>query len=125
MALSKEKYPVFTLSPKGHEVLSGFTLRDATKLLYKLLSEDKVTPCHGIAHALSVATHCVNAFLFTSEKLTSRQKETIVLAALLHDADDKKLFKTKNYDNARTILRMIGWQDREEDVIDMIKVTLN
>lgn len=46
----------------------------------------------------------------------------ISLAALLHDADDYKLFATKNNDNARTFLRE---QNIDEETIEQICTIIN
>lgn len=48
--------------------------------------------------------------------------EVVALAALLHDTDDRKLFETKNYENARKIMRECNIDDeKQESVIDVIK----
>lgn len=39
-------------------------------------------------------------------------KNVVALAALLHDVDDYKLFKTENYANARAILKDLGISDQ-------------
>ncbi len=78
-----------------------------------------VQPSHGILHALKVLRHTHRA-LEECPKLTSGTKLAIMLAALLHDADDKKYFpKNKSYQNARQIVRQV-YPDAEELVIEMI-----
>lgn len=59
-----------------------------------------------------------------NEKLPDLQKEDIILACLLHDADDKKYFPNhKKCDNARVLLEEIGLSsERIENIIDMISV---
>ncbi len=48
-------------------------------------------------------------------------KDVVALAALLHDADDYKLFKTENYANARAFLKDLGINDQiEQQVIAAI-----
>ncbi len=49
-------------------------------------------------------------------------KEIIMMAALLHDVDDVKLFSTENYQNARKALAECSTTaERAEQVIDIIK----
>lgn len=43
--------------------------------------------------------------------------EIVALGALLHDADDKKLFSTENYANARAILREYGASPQLENAV--------
>ena len=48
-------------------------------------------------------------------------EELIMMAALLHDVDDFKLFKTSNYENARKILAQCNIEEsRIEAVIEII-----
>ena len=74
-----------------------------------LLENNNVCPSHGINHAISVminATKCINTENCTitigikdknkTYKLTNDEKKSIQLAALLHDADDKKFFPNNN-----------------------------
>ena len=44
-------------------------------------------------------------------------KETVALAALLHDADDHKLFDTEDLYNARAFLRSAGISGDKEEMI--------
>ncbi len=47
--------------------------------------------------------------------------EIIALAALLHDADDHKLFRTENNENARTFLKSAGIpESRMEQIVETI-----
>jgi len=83
-----------------------------------LLKDNNVCPSHGINHAISVlinATKCINPDNNTITigiqdkntvfELTNDEKKSIQLAALLHDADDKKFFpNNNNYENLRNIL---------------------
>jgi len=58
---------------------------------------------HGIDHMIAVMEHAKKAVL--CEDLPQHTKEQIILAALLHDADDTKIFpNNKEYENARAIL---------------------
>lgn len=77
---------------------------------------------HNLDHFLAVREHAVKAL--NRETLSERQKLQVELAALLHDADDKKLFPTsQNYGNARVILDDVeieNHNDFVEGIVHMI-----
>jgi uncharacterized protein len=97
--------------------------------LSTLLKKNNVCPSHGINHAISVminAMRCINTDNNTITigikdkntifKLTNDEKKSIHLAALLHDADDKKFFpNNNNYENLRYIL-----EGESEDLINQV-----
>lgn len=65
--------------------------------------QNNVCISHGIDHALAVLNHAKKALIEVD--IDEEDKETVLFAALLHDADDKKLFPlNKNYENLRKIL---------------------
>ena len=71
---------------------------------------------HDFHHTMRVYR---NAMAVAKE--TACDKEVVALGALLHDADDKKLFFTENYENARKLLAVYGASAQlEEKVIDVI-----
>lgn len=71
---------------------------------------------HDFYHTMRVYRNAM-----TIAKETACDKEVVALGALLHDADDKKLFSTKNYENARKLLAVYGASTQlEEKVIDVI-----
>lgn len=71
-----------------------------------ILTDAKVCKSHGINHAITVMEHSILALESKEYFITDEQKEAVKLAALLHDADDKKFFpEHKNYDNLRFILK--------------------
>ena len=59
---------------------------------------------HDAAHTLRV----YRSAILIAEKEKSGDPETVALAALLHDADDHKLFHTENNRNARSFLASHG-----------------
>ena len=66
---------------------------------------NNVSVCHGIEHAKQVLNNAINALEVSSFKLTNEQTESILLASLLHDADDRKFFPThNNNENLRLVL---------------------
>lgn len=81
---------------------------------------------HGFSHFLAVTDHAVKAL--KHEKLTDDQKLQVELAALLHDADDKKIFpqidsdeSAFDYPNAQTILEDC-MSDRKELISGIIQM---
>jgi uncharacterized protein len=64
---------------------------------------------HGIAHAKAVLTH-VDKAIASSQSLDLQRKTAVRLAALLHDADDKKYFPDtyETLANARKIMEDVG-----------------
>lgn len=74
------------------------------KLSY-IFTHSNVDETHGIAHALLILHYAQNAIKSATLNLTQEQSEEILLASLLHDADDRKYFPHhSNYENARSIL---------------------
>lgn len=72
---------------------------------------------HDLFHTLRVTR--------TAQRIASQlpcDRELVTLGALLHDADDPKLFATQDYANARRILAGCGVpQERIEAVIAIIR----
>ena len=86
-------------------MLQNFDLyvHHAKVLLENILSNAKVDAGHGIDHAVNVLNHATKALQY--ENLTAIQMVAVKLAALLHDADDKKFFT--NSQNVQKILHDI------------------
>jgi uncharacterized protein len=83
--------------------------------LTKILIENNVCNSHGINHAIIVKSHAETALQYETS-LSESDKEAVILASLLHDADDKKFFpNNNNYENTRNIL-----SDKPEDFIDLV-----
>mmetsp|Transcript_32037 Transcript_32037/g.46179 ORF Transcript_32037/g.46179 Transcript_32037/m.46179 type:complete len:238 (-) Transcript_32037:23-736(-) len=84
--------------------------------LEALLGAHNVCNSHGIGHALEVKKHAFQAIQAEVESLSDENAEAVLLAALLHDADDKKFFpQNDNYQNLRTIL-----SDRDECFVNLV-----
>jgi uncharacterized protein len=89
----------------------------AEERLDKLLSTANIESGHGIEHARAVLNHARAA---ASEfDLRPEEYTAILLAALLHDADDRKFFK--NSHNAEDILENCPKEIREL-ALEMIKL---
>lgn len=86
--------------------------------LKKILEEHKVCPSHGINHALAVMNHAQQALLHWP-KLGEKEKFAVLLAALLHDADDDKFFPRHDHKEL-TNLRKIC-QDIDEKTLDLVE----
>ena len=81
--------------------------------LNKLLTDNKVSECHGLNHAIQVMNNAFHALQSKEYNLTDDEKESVLLAALLHDADDRKFFPNNhNYENLRSIL-----EDKSDEFI--------
>lgn len=91
--------------------------------VYPMLTEffllHKVNNDHNHIHALEIAKHALRACSADSS-LTEDQVRCIILAAFLHDVDDHKIFVSKDYENARTILNKTKYNDDIDTVIEMI-----
>lgn len=89
----------------------------AAQKLKKIL-EGKVDPCHGIDHAMIVVDHADKALKQMASPLSANRKLAIKLAALLHDADDRKFFSTsEELTNARNILTDLQLPSEMVDVV--------
>lgn len=98
---------------------------ESAKLNLKILMDSVNLPGHDYIHCINVWKHSVEALKY--ENLNNTAKLQIELAALLHDADDKKIFKKFNdkYCNARSILNKVCDKIENKEifinvVIDMI-----
>lgn len=99
----------------------------AKRMLTKTLSDAKVCRSHGIGHAIRVMTHAARALRLDS-RVPRSERIAVMLAALLHDADDRKFFKTwSSLDNARQILRATfpALEDRVCTMIDLVSASKN
>lgn len=89
-----------------------------SKLNY-IFTNEQVCDSHGTDHALSVLQHAKNALSYYT--LQPFQHEAVLVAALLHDADDHKFFpKNKNNENLRFIIN-----DKSPDFIDLVIEMVN
>ena len=61
-----------------------------------ILETNNVCSSHGIDHAINVMKNAEKAIEQTELIIDNKSKECILLAALLHDADDKKFFPNNN-----------------------------
>ena len=80
--------------------------------------------CHGhdLEHFTIVADHSVNALKY--ESLSVQEELEVELAALFHDADDRKIFpNSKDYQNARSILdEIINLPNKDEFINETIEM---
>jgi uncharacterized protein len=98
-----------------------FTIICCCKLIKELCLKYNIGDDHGYVHVLNVLDNILKA-LECDKVLDWNKKFAIVLATLLHDADDRKLFgKVTGYPNAKKILaeiKVVG--DMETLVLEMI-----
>mmetsp|Transcript_26499 Transcript_26499/g.32194 ORF Transcript_26499/g.32194 Transcript_26499/m.32194 type:complete len:272 (+) Transcript_26499:199-1014(+) len=99
----------------------------AISLLSECLTAFKIPESHGVGHALNVMEHCEGAikshqslYLAPDEKRLGELTEiSLILAALLHDADDRKYFK-EGSDNAERISKSACQDVLTADEIDSV-----
>jgi HD superfamily phosphodiesterase len=88
----------------------------------KLCQDANVAPDHGLEHALAVAKLALIG-LEDFPELYSKQALLVILAALMHDIDDPKIFKTENYANAIAFLKTVRLRKKDRRlVIEMISL---
>jgi uncharacterized protein len=99
----------------------------AEKKLKEVFQKANVDSSHGILHARKVLSNADLALKSTSRSDISSERATAIrLAALLHDADDKKYFDVSKYSdtpyqNAQTICREVGVGEKiTSEVLKMI-----
>jgi uncharacterized protein len=84
--------------------------------LSKILEENNVCRSHGIDHAIKVMDNARTAILSELTLILPFEYKSILLAGLLHDADDNKFFpNNKNYENVRKIL-----EDEESKIVSLV-----
>lgn len=94
-------------------------LTGAIQGLVSLCEQLQIPDHHGVKHALAVLNNA--AMALSDFDLSLNDQISILLAALLHDVDDRKFTKSTDYAGARKILSDIAYTDAES-VIDMIKM---
>jgi uncharacterized protein len=91
--------------------------------VYELFQRHQVDSGHGYDHAITVMTHAEEALKVCPVTLTPEQHEAVLLAALLHDVDDRKFFPSRGgnsaFPNAEAIL---GDHPQRELIIRMISL---
>ena len=92
--------------------------------LYKLL--EKKCNSHGIKHALAVLQH-VRLALEEEKEMDDNLRIAIELAALLHDADDRKFFNSVDNENAKHLMRNVPGDIRIKalEMIDLVSCSKN
>ena len=96
-------------------------LASARELLAKLFQEADIPESHGLAHCEAVLEHAKRAIAedVRSPGMTAARRLAVLLAALLHEADDRKYFDTAAHDefrNAQVILESaLGGAECEAD----------
>jgi len=89
--------------------------------LKEIFESHNVSPCHGIEHAKQVMEHADKALDAKDYGITVEEKEAVLLAALLHDADDNKFFETHlNNENLRSVL-----DDKSPEFVELVVKMVN
>lgn len=88
--------------------------------LESIINKYDVCKSHGIEHAKTVMNNSFDA-LKSENTLSESDKEAVILASLLHDADDKKFFPNNIHnENTREIL-----SDKSNDFIELVIQMIN
>lgn len=86
----------------------------AKSLLDAKLTAAGVDHTHGMDHAEAVLAHAARA-VDDYQDMSESQRDAVLLAALLHDADDAKYFQ--DTENAREIAEMAGADDETVELV--------
>lgn len=102
------------------------TMKQYIEKLDILLSH--VCKSHGIEHAISVMNNAIEALKYID--ILESDKKLVILAALLHDADDYKFFPSHtNKENLRSVMSECGHNDDEINIVvrmvDLVSTSKN
>jgi uncharacterized protein len=98
-------------------------IQQITNNLKKLLYKNNVCESHGIDHAIKVMNHATKALESFDYNLTQEETKCVLLAALLHDADDSKFFpKNTQNENVRLLLSNEQNVDSINLIIEMVNL---
>jgi uncharacterized protein len=103
------------------------SLQENTSELEKIFVKNCISPCHGIEHAKTVMYNAWEA-LKDYPELSKDNKLAVLLAALLHDADDGKFFPShKNNENLKLVLQKKGkpFVDTVEYMVNLVSSSKN
>lgn len=114
------------------EIFSTFnsetdSLEENTSELEKIFVKNNISPCHGIEHAKTVMYNAWEA-LKDYPELSKDNILAVLLAALLHDADDGKFFPNhKNNENLKLVLQKKGkaFVDKIEYMVNLVSSSKN
>ena len=83
---------------------------------------------HGYKHVSNVVNNAERA-LSVERELNVKQRQAVLMAAWLHEVDDRKIFKTENYENAKNILKKAGVDEETTnmclELIDLVSCSKN
>jgi isopenicillin N synthase-like dioxygenase len=92
------------------------TVLELVETFYK--SHQEIKESHGIRHIKAVLDHAQKAVRAHSPPLSSTQSMQVLVAALLHDVDDRKYFPTHaKYENAAQIMTDAKLSEENQAVV--------
>lgn len=92
-------------------------------LTKKFLDDEKIADDHGWKHAETATRNAAVACVEELIRNPNIPSDLILASTNLHDTDDRKIFKTKNYSNARRLLTEAGYNSTQiEAVVEMISL---
>ena len=86
-------------------------------LLFHIFNKHNVCSSHGIEHAISVMKNAEDALKYVD--ISDKEKKLVLIASLLHDADDKKFFPDNN--NMENLVSIMKNHKHTSDDIDLVK----
>lgn len=97
-------------------------LRAAEELLQQHLQQAAIDAGHGINHARRVLNHAKLALQSETVSLSEHQQNAVLLAALLHDADDHKFFAAESQ-KAHEIVMTVS--EHNTSLADLVQELIN
>ena len=114
-------YRLKLLKYKFKNMSGGNHLQIYIDRLSKILSDNNVSECHGIKHALEVMKNAEKGLESGNYNLDQTKTDQVLLASLLHDADDGKFFPNNhNNENLRSVLN-----DKNPEFVELVVKMVN
>jgi len=107
----------------AHWSIRSSQIREKVEELVRELFKDVTDVAHDMTHVLKVTR--TTDLAIEDAGLEERQRLSLVLAALLHEADDYKLFKTHADANARRILAEVLSEEEAKDLTGLVVELIN
>ena len=122
--MKREREPSPPTVATGSSLHPDAIVAQCKSALAQLCAEHGIDESHGVKHAAAVLSHTEKALATAEAPLSDERALAVRLAALLHDADDKKYFGKESAKNLTNAARIMAEADAPpsavEDVLRMI-----